>query len=521
MLVIKDLSIYLSKDLRVLLEDFNFSLQPGQKVAVIGEEGNGKSTLLKAIAEPESLRGYAEVRGEIISDQEIIGYLPQVLTPERLMTDTETFLNKRVNWDHFDYTEFYGTLAELGFPAERISSEVRLRDLSGGEKIKFQLLCELARRPTLLLLDEPGNDLDLESLVWLENFIINQKLPIIFVSHDETLLNRCSNTIIHIEQLRRKSLPQYTIAGVGYADYVERREAMIIRQTRLANKEKAEFEAKMERYRRVYERVQHELRSVSRQDPQTARNLKDKMHSVKSMGRRFAREKENMTERPDVEAGIMADFGDIEPLPNNRPILRLQLKRLEVGDLLLSRDLQLDVTGPEKVALIGANGSGKTTLLRLIRRELTENGIRHAYMPQEYSERLDPEQNAIDFLTLPERRGRKDALTRVRTYLGSLKFTEEEMFHPVLELSGGQRAKLYFAKLLLDRPQVMLLDEPTRNLSPLSAPEIRAALHTYAGCIICVTHDRMLLRTIFDRVLRLTESGLADVTSDWKTETEI
>ena len=104
MLVIKDLSIYLSKDLRVLLDDFNFSLQPGQKVAVIGEEGNGKSTLLKAIAEPESLRGYAEARGEIIADQEIIGYLPQVLTPERLMTDTETFLNKRVNWDHFDYT---------------------------------------------------------------------------------------------------------------------------------------------------------------------------------------------------------------------------------------------------------------------------------------------------------------------------------------------------------------------------------------------------------------------------------
>lgn len=505
MLIIKNLSLYLSKDLRTLIEDFSFSLSNDMKVALIGEEGNGKSTLLKAIAEPESLRGYVEMEGEIDKEGEVIGYLPQVLENKMLDQTVEHYLQHRVGWANLDYSLYYGLLSEMGFPEERISEKITLRKLSGGEKIKFQLLCEMLHRPTVLLLDEPSNDLDLTSVQWLERFIQGLKIPVMFVSHDEMLLENCADTIIHLEQLVKKSKPQYTIAGLPYSEYVLNREEQIIRQTRLAKKEKEEYDAKMERYRQIYQRVEHELRTVSRQVPSVGKNLKDKMRSVKSMGRRFEREKERMTSRPDFEEGIDVGFsGDIF-IPNGKQILDLRLDVLQAGNLVLARNVELNVVGPQRICIIGGNGSGKTTLLRVILQELAEGSISYGYMPQDYSETTNPEQNAVEFLASSQR---KDELTKVRTYLGSMNFTKEEMYHPLRELSGGQRAKLYFSKMILDRAEVLVLDEPTRNLSPLSGPEIRAALRNFAGCIIAVSHDRKFIKEVFPQVFILNGEGL-------------
>lgn len=115
------------------------------------------------------------------------------------------------------------------------------------------------------------------------------------------------------------------------------------------------------------------------------------------------------------------------------------------------------------------------------------------------------QKNAIEFLTTTFD---KEEHTKIRTYLGSMKFTEKEMFHPIVELSGGQRAKLYFAKMVLDKVEVLVLDEPTRNLSPLSGPEIRKAMKNFTGCIIAVSHDRKFISEVFDEVLLLTSNGL-------------
>jgi ATPase subunit of ABC transporter with duplicated ATPase domains len=130
-------------------------------------------------------------------------------------------------------------------------------------------------------------------------------------------------------------------------------------------------------------------------------------------------------------------------------------------------------------------------------------------MPQDYSEMMDPKKNAIEFLS---KEGSKEENTKIRTYLGSVNFTKEEMFHPVDKLSGGQRAKLYFSKMILNQVEVLLLDEPTRNLSPLSGPEVRQALKNFTGCIIAVSHDRKFIKTVFDEVLELDHSGLRPVT---------
>ncbi len=508
MLIIKDLSLYLTKDLRTILADFSFSLLDGMKVAVIGEEGNGKSTLLKAIADPASLQAYVEIKGEIITQGEVIGYLPQVLEDEILDQTVETYFRQRVGWADLDYRLYYQLLKEMDFPEGRISEQITLRQLSGGEKIKFQLLCEMLRQPTLLLLDEPSNDLDLTSIKWLEKFIIGLEIPVMFVSHDELLLDRCANTIIHLEQLMRKRKPQHTIARLSYGEYVENRELRIDRQARLAQKEREEYEAKLERYRKIYQRVRHELRTVSRQAPSAGKNLKDKMHSVKAQGRRLEKEKEQLTKRPDFEESISVRFDGVIAIPRGKVVVDLQLEPLQVGERVLSRGVHLRVLGQEKVCIVGANGAGKTTLLRAVLLDLAERGINYGYMPQDYTEYMDPEQSAVEFLT---RSGTKEELTTIRTYLGSMNFTAQEMDHALSELSGGQRAKLYFSKMILDRAEVLVLDEPTRNLSPLSGPEIRAALKDFGGCIIAVSHDRKFIAEVFHEVLLLDEEGLHPV----------
>lgn len=156
----------------------------------------------------------------------------------------------------------------------------------------------------------------------------------------------------------------------------------------------------------------------------------------------------------------------------------LHLKPLRAGERVLSRSVRLHITGPQKVCIVGANGAGKTTLLRAVIQDLAARGIKYGYMPQDYTEHMDPQQSAVEFLS---RSGTREELTTIRTYLGSLNFTAQEMDHAVAELSGGQRAKLYFAKMILDRAEVLVLDEPTRNLSPLSGPKSALRCRTSAA----------------------------------------
>ena len=147
--------------------------------------------------------------------------------------------------------------------------------------------------------------------------------------------------------------------------------------------------------------------------------------------------------------------------------------------------------GPEHVGIIGPNGAGKTTLLRQIAGELLpRTDLRAAYMPQDYGETVDQTLTPVEFLA---KSWEKEELTRVKTYLGSMKYTPQEQEHAIGELSGGQRAKLFFLKMILDGANVLVLDEPTRNFSPLSGPVIRGILADFPGCILSVSHDRKYL----------------------------
>lgn len=503
---ISNLTITMKKDLRVLVSGFHFALNPGDKCAVIGEEGNGKSTLLKWIYDETMVEDYAVCEGEISKNGLLLGYLPQETTPEEREMTIYAFCCAQPSFPEYLDSENNRMLAEMHISPELIYSDRKIKTLSGGEKIRLRLALLMMTRKDVLLLDEPSNDIDIETLEWLEEFIIKTKIPLMYISHDETLLERTANRIIHIEQLRRKTLPRHTVEKTDYADYVNNRMRAFETQEQMARKEKAEYDKQQERFRQIYQKVDHDLNAISRGNPHGGRLLKKKMKAVKSVEKRFDREHEAMTELPDYEEGIQIRFAEEISVPAGKTILDFTLPILRVDDAVLATDIRLFIKGPEHVCIIGKNGAGKTTLLKRIADALLKRTDVHAvYMPQDYSEQIDERLTPVEFLS---KTGDKEEQTRIKTILGSMKYTPEEFQHGLSELSGGQKAKLFFVRMILGEYDVLVLDEPTRNFSPLSTPVIREMLKSFRGTIISVSHDRKYIKEVCETVYELDEGGL-------------
>lgn len=506
MLQVRNANITYKKDLRVLVDGLSFVLNEGDKAAVIGEEGNGKSTLLKWIYDEKLVEEYAECSGEIIRNRHMLGYLKQELSQTEKKETVYEFLSEEPGFWETDTKELAKMAGELKLHFELFYSEQRVDTLSGGEKVKLQLVRILCRRPDVLLLDEPSNDIDLETLEWLETFISEWRGAVLFISHDETLLENTANMIIHLEQIKKKREARHSVWRTGYTEYCKGRADNFHRQEQLAKKERSEYQKQQEKLRRIEQKVEHQQEIITRQDPHGAALLKKKMRAVKSLEHRLDRQFAQMTEIPDTEEAIFFAFKESEGIPNGKTVLNLELPVLSVAGRILSRGIHLQIKGPEKVCIVGKNGVGKTTLLKLIADELLERkDIQASYMPQNYEELLDLDCNPVEYLA---ETGNKEELTRIRTYLGSMKYTFDEMSHPIRELSGGQKAKIFLLKMSMNGSNVLILDEPTRNFSPLSNPVIRKLLQEYKGTIISVSHDRKYISEVCDTVYRLTEKGI-------------
>jgi ATPase subunit of ABC transporter with duplicated ATPase domains len=285
---------------------------------------------------------------------------------------------------------------------------------------------------------------------------------------------------------------------------MKRRDAAMQHQAQVAQFEQKAFREKKERYLSIYNAVDHAQGALTRQDPSTGRLLKKKMHTVMSIGRRLEKEQENLTEAPEAEWAILPKWlgGEVK---NGRTVLEYGPATLALSDRVLSEAVTLRISGPERVCIVGRNGCGKTTLLKRLVPEIEKRGYNAFYMPQTYTDVLPPDRLPVEFLA-PD--GDKESVTEARIFLGSMKYTADEMSHPIRALSGGQQAKLLLLKAILDRADVLVLDEPTRNLSPLSAPAVRTLLREFRGAILLVTHDRTLIKELDARTLRLTPDGL-------------
>lgn len=532
MLQVKNLNIHHKKDLRPLAADLSFTLNARDRAAIIGEEGNGKSTLLKLLYDPALVEDYTEYDGAIIKNHLICGYLPQELAGADRSKTIYEFLSEEPAFLEADYRELASLAGKLGLDAGMLYSDTQMGLLSGGEKIKVQLIRILSKRPNLFLLDEPSNDIDIDTLEWLEDFINGCTFPVLYISHDETLLEHTANMILHMEQLKRKTESHCTVFRTGYREYVKIRQEGYERQERLAQEEKAAYDKQQEKYRRIYEKVAYQQDTISRQCPGKAALLKKKMHSVKSMKKRFERQAENMTQRPETEEAIFFRFAPGEGIPAGKWVIDYELPLLMAGEKELAHNIRLQIRGPEKVCIIGKNGVGKTTLLRTIALQLLERtDIRAAYMPQNYEELLPLNCTPVEYLCKtwkqqPSGQGlsemvlagqtqnlTKENITKIRTYLGSMKYTIQEMDHAIRDLSGGQKAKLLLLKMSMEHRNVLILDEPTRNFSPLSGPVIRDLLRSFPGAIISVSHDRKYIQEVCDRVLELRAEGLFPIES--------
>lgn len=513
MIQIKNLSITHKKDLRTIVENLSFVLNDGDKAVMVGEEGNGKSTVLKWIYDPELIGDYAEGQGERILNKERLGYLPQELPAEHKEKTLYDYFSEEPSFYELTPKELGRMAGEFGLSTEFFYGEQKLGTLSGGEKVKTQMLRLLMAGPTVLLLDEPSNDIDMETLEWLEQFILSWPYSVLYISHDETLIERTANMVIHMEQIMRKTKSRATVAKVPYRQYITERQAAFEKQETIALNERREKKLRDEKLQRIEQSVKHQLDNISKANRDApGRLLKKKMKAVKSMEHRFEREDENMTEMPETEEAIFFKLGEKESkVPAGKTVIEYALEELRTpdGERVLARDIKLLVRGSEKICFIGKNGVGKTTLLRKMAEELlARNDIHAEYMPQNYEDMLDMSVTPVEFLDMT---GEKEERTRIRTYLGSLKYTADEMDHPMSELSGGQKAKVLLLKMSLSKANVLILDEPTRNFSPLSGGVIRKILAEFPGAILSISHDRKYISEVCDTVYRLTETGLEAV----------
>ena len=509
MLQIKNLTITHLKDNRVLLKDFSLTIHKGDKAAIIGEEGNGKSTLLKLIYDETLADGYVEYTGEIIKNHLQIGYLAQELRAEEKALSVYEFMCEMPYFFEVTPKELAEVARLLKLKIELFYAQQQMEKLSGGEKIKVQLARMILKRPDILLLDEPSNDLDMDTIHWLEEFINHCGLPVLFISHDEVLLERTANMIVHLEQIKRKTECRATVQRCGYHEYVDTRHHNLTKQEQIARKERSDYHKQQEKFRQIQQKVEHRQNVISRQDPAGGRLLKKSMHRIKAYEARFEKEFANMTEIPETEDAIFVKFGQQSAMPAGKRVLEYRLPRLEVEGRVLAENVALDIRGAEKVCIIGKNGCGKTTLLRKIAKELLERtDIKAAYMPQNYEELLNMEETPIAFLSV---KGDKEEISTIRTYLGSMKYTADEMEHKIGDLSGGQKAKLLLLKMSMAGCNVLILDEPTRNFSPMSGPVIREMLKNFGGAILTVSHDRRYIEEVATVVYELTAQGLIKI----------
>ena len=505
---------------QALLKDINFTVEDREAVGLIGINGCGKSTLLNIITGSEGYDKTPEGLGSVnIAGKASIGFLRQnsglnseltigeemknAFAPLLETLDKMKVLEKKmadggnidsINHEYAELSSYFEArdgyridvkikqvLNGMGFgstPTDRVIST-----LSGGEKTRLALAKLLLEEPNLLILDEPTNHLDFETLMWLEDYLKGYKGAIIIVSHDRYFLNKVCTRICEIEQGRLTSYRG------DYSSYLVQKKMNSERQLK-------EYEAQQKEIAKLEDYVAKNLVRAS-----TSKMAKSRQHMLDRIERI---DKPLMYSKPPK---IKLEY-DIEP---TKDIVRVVDCPLVVGDGAdkkeLIKSLTMNVRRGEHVAIIGANGIGKTSILKLIQGIIPHEGgniswggnVKISYFEQEHAI-LDLHKTVLE--EIMDRYPRLSE-QQARSVLGAVLLTGENVFKPISVLSGGERAKLCFAIMALNRGNVLVLDEPTNHLDLSTKEVLEDALAEFGGTIILVSHDRYLLNKVASRIIEI------------------
>ncbi len=528
-----------------VLEKVSFSLEENDKLGIIGANGSGKTSLFKLITgeyEPESGEVYiskgktvgilsqygafdenANGEGGNSALEHMYAAFPALLAAEKRLSELEALLSDTNDPRHTAYTneytalhekflrdggfEFRGrcrsTLLKLGFDEEAINKSVAL--LSGGQKTRLALAIELCREPDILMLDEPTNHLDIETLGWLENYLIQYKKCVMVISHDRYFLDRVTNKTLAIEHHKAK------LYNGNYTRSMEQRridKEIYEKHYREQQKEIARQEAYIAQQRQ-WNRERNIIAAESRQ------KLLDKMERL---------------EAPEKEArAIRMKF--TSAIASGNDVLNIKKLSMGFGQKKLFDNLDFLVKRGDRLLIIGPNGCGKSTLIKLMMKKLSpvsgriEEGynVEVGYYDQE-NQNLDESKTVLDELwdAYPNLTEQK-----IRSTLAWFKFYGEDVYKTVGVLSGGERARLTLSKLILSHMNLLILDEPTNHLDIDSKEALEGALEEFDGTIIAVSHDRYFIEKLANRIIELKPDGYVDgdmfdfeVTRDGKAYTE-
>ena len=522
---------------QALLKDINFTVEDREAVGLIGINGCGKSTLLNIITGSEGYDKTPEGLGSVnIAGKASIGFLRQnsglnseltigeemknAFAPLLETLDKMKILEKKMAYggdidsisheyaelsSYFEARDGYRidvkikqVLNGMGFgstPTDRVIST-----LSGGEKTRLALAKLLLEEPNLLILDEPTNHLDFETLMWLEDYLKGYKGAIIIVSHDRYFLNKVCTRICEIEQGRLTSYRG------DYSSYLVQKKMNAERQLK-------EYEAQQKEIAKLEDYVAKNLVRAS-----TSKMAKSRQHMLDRIERI---DKPLMYTKPPK---IKLEY-DIEP---TKDIVRVVDCPLVVGEGAdkkeLIKSLTMNVRRGEHVAIIGANGIGKTSILKLIQGIIPHEGgniswggnVKISYFEQEHAI-LDPHKTVLE--EIMDRYPRLSE-QQARSVLGAVLLTGENVFKPISVLSGGERAKLCFAIMALNRGNVLVLDEPTNHLDLSTKEVLEDALAEFSGTIILVSHDRYLLNKVASRIIEVKHDEVNSYEGNFDTYSE-
>ncbi len=495
-----------------LFTDVNFVINRHDRIALVGKNGAGKSTMLKIIAGLQS-----PSRGHVSKPKELtIGYLPQVMILSDTMTvrqETEkafastialeqrlaemnSILQSRTDYESQSYADLIEAMTELneqltviqsqnrdaeiertliGLGFERTDFDRPTCEFSGGWRMRIELAKILLQRPNLLLLDEPTNHLDIESIQWLEKFLAQSGSSVVLVSHDRAFLDNVTN---HTIEITCGTIHDY---NVNYSKYV------VLHQERI------------EQQRRAYVNQQKELQET-RDFIERFRYQATKAIQVQSRIKWL--EKQVPIEIDEVDNSRLNLKFPPAPRSGDYPVICQDVRK--AYDHVVFDHVDLTIRRGEKVAFVGRNGEGKSTLVKCIMGQIpfdgdlkVGHGVKIGYYAQNQAQLLDDDLSVFDTI---DRVAVGDIRTKIRDILGAFLFGGEAIDKPVRVLSGGERSRLAMIRLLLQPVNLLILDEPTNHLDIPSKQVLKDAIQAFDGTVILVSHDRDFLDGLVQKV---------------------